>query len=491
MTTTTSSTGLVSSLGIGSGLDATSIISSLMAVESQPLTLLQNKASSINTEISAVGRINADTSAMGDKASALNSLSLWSKTTSTSTDATSVTADTSSGGAVPGSYTVSVSQLAQGQTVTAAALPTSSSTLSSGTLTIQLGTWAADGSFTDKSGSSPVSITIDPSSTSLSAIRDKINAANAGVTASIITDATGSRLSLRSTATGAENGFKISAAEDTDDGDPTTGLSALAYDPTAANSQMTLNQPAWNAKATINNVPVESASNTLTNVSDGLNLTLSKVTSSPVTVTVATDTASMQKAIQDWVTAYNALNGEIHTDTKYAPGAAVAQGTSTVDGPLQGDPSIISFQNQLRGIINTTSTTSAMYSRLSDIGVSVQSDGSLSIDSTKLSAALAHPDQVKALFTTQGTTAQDTGIMVRFSNLATQALATGGTLQTRASGLQSELSRNSDQQTEMQGHLDQTQARLTAQYQALDTTMSKMSALSSYVTQQVALMQKA
>jgi flagellar hook-associated protein 2 len=185
------------------------------------------------------------------------------------------------------------------------------------------------------------------------------------------------------------------------------------------------------------------------------------------------------------------MNGEIHRDTKYSPGAAVAQGTATVDGPLQGDPSIISFQSQLRGILNTTSTASSMYSRLSDIGITVQPDGSLATDSTKLSAAMAHPDELKALFTAQGTTPADTGIALRFANLTTQALGLDGTLKTRSSGLSDQLSRNGDQQTRMQYHLDQTQARLTKQYQALDTTMAQMTALSNYVTQQVTLMEKA
>jgi flagellar hook-associated protein 2 len=490
MTTTSSATGSVSSLGVGSnGLDLNAIISGLMAAESAPLTLLQNKASTINTEISAVGRISSYASTFGDKASALASASLWSKTTSASADAGVVTADTSSGNAVAGSYAVTVQQLAQGQTVTSAV----SSGVSSGTLTIQLGTWTAGTppSFADKSGSGPVSITIGAGDTSLASVRDKINAAGAGVTASIITDATGSRLSLRSTATGAENGFKITAAEDADDGDAATGLSALAYDPSGGGSQLNLNQSATNALATVNGISVVSASNTLANISDGLSLTLQKVSATPVNVTVSTDTASMQSAINDFVTAFNAMNSEIHKDTKYSPSATVAQGTATVDGPLQGDPSIISFQSQLRGILNTTSTASSMYSRLSDIGITIQPDGSLATDSTKLSAAMAHPDQLKALFASQGTTAADTGIAVRFSNLTTQALGVDGSLKTRSSGLQDQLSRNSDQQAEMQNHLDQTQARLTKQYQALDTTMSQMTALSNYVTQQVTLMEKA
>jgi len=498
MTTTNSATGSISSAGIGSGLDVKGIISSLMAVEAQPLTLLQDKATTVSTEISAVGQIQSLTSALGDKAQALSSLSLWTQTTATSADASAVAADTSTGTAAAGDYSVSVQQLAQGQTVTSGALSSSSGTFSAGTLTIQLGTYTTVAgtppttTFANKSGVSAISVTIGSGDTSLASVRDKINAAKAGVSASIITDATGSRLSLRSTDTGAENGFQISATEAVDDGNAATGLSALSYDGTGAGaSQLTLNQSSQNAKASVNGIAVESASNKLSNISDGLTLNLLKVSTTPVDVTVAADTAAMQKAITDFVTAYSALNANILSATKYDTSSAVKPGTSRKDGPLEGDPSILGFQNQLRAIVNTTSTTSTLYARLSDIGITVQTDGSLATNATKLTAALANPLELQKLFATQGSTAATTGIAVRFSNLSDAALAPDGSLASRNDGLKGELSRNSKQQDDMQTHLDATQARLTAQYQALDTTMSKMNALSSYVTQQVALMQKA
>ena len=496
MTTTSSTTGSISSAGLGSGLDVKSIISSLMAVEAQPLTLLQNKASTVNTEISAVGQIQSLTSTLSDKAHALSSTSLWTQTTSSSADTSVVTADTSTGTAAAGDYSVAVQQLAQGQTVTSSIA--AGAALGQGTLTIQLGTYASDGqvppttTFTDQPDSAAVTITIGAGDTALNSIRDKINAANAGVSASIITDANGSRLSLRSSTTGAVNGFKITAAETTDDGVAGTGLSALNYDPTGSGAQLVLNQSALNAKATVNGIAIESASNKLTNISDGLSLTLLKKTDSPIDVTVASDTASMQKAITDFVSAYSSLQSYISLQTKYDAGTTVSAGTSRTDGPLEGDPSVIGFQNQLRGVVNTTSTTSSLFARLSDIGITVQKDGTLSNTSaTKLTAALAHPDELQKLFATQGTTNENTGIAVRFAALATKATTIDGSLFSRTSGLQGELSRNSKQQDDMQVHLDATQARLTAQYQALDTTMAKMSALSSYVTQQVTLMEKA
>ena len=497
MTTTTSTTtGSISSAGIGSGLDVKGIISSLMAVESQPLTLLQDKATTVTTEISAVGQIQSLTSTMADKARALSSSALWTQTTSNSADPTIVTADTSTGTAAPGDYSVSVQQMAQGQTVTSSVA--AGTGLTAGTLTIQLGTYTSDGlvppttTFANASAAA-VSIPIGAGDTSLGAIRDKINAANAGVSASIITDANGSRLSLRSSTTGAANGFKITAVETTPDTDPTTGLSALAFDAStgAAASQLTLNQVALNAKATVNGIAIESATNKLSNISDGLSLTLMKKSDTPVEVNVSIDTGAMQTAISDFVSAYSALQSYISLQTKYDTGTAVAAGTARKDGPLTGDPSIIGFQNQLRGVVNTTSTTSSMFARLSDIGIAVQKDGTLAISNqNKLTAGLSNPTELQKLFATQGTTDADTGIMVRFATMGDRATSVDGSLYSRNNGLQGELSRNQKQQDDMQVHLDATQTRLTAQYQALDTTMSKMSALSSYVTQQVALMQK-
>jgi flagellar hook-associated protein 2 len=497
MTTIPSTTtGSISSAGIGSGLDVKGIISSLMAVESQPLQLLQDKASTVNTEISAVGQIQSLTSTLSDKAHALQSATLWTQTTSSTSDNTVVTADTAGGTAAAGDYSVSVQQLAQGQTAT---LATAATALSAGSIVIQLGTYTTDTAVPPNTtfqaaGAPSPAITIGPGDTSLTSIRDKINAAGAGVSASIITDASGSRLSLRSTTTGAVNGFQITATETTDDGNPATGLSALNFDGStgAANSQLTLNQFAQDAKATVNGIAVTSSTNKLANVSDGLSLTLLKKSDTPVDVSVASDTASMQKAITDFVSAYSALQSYISLQTKYDSSTAVAAGTARQDGPLQGDPSIVGFQNQLRAVVNTTSSTSSMFARLSDLGVEVQKDGTLKVaNNTKLTSALQHPDELSKLFTTYGTTNENTGIAVRFATLADNAVTVNGSLYSRADGLRGELSRNQKQQDDMQTHLDATQARLTAQYQTLDTTMSQMNALSSYVTQQVTLMEKA
>lgn len=479
----TTSTGSISSTGIGSGLDVNSIVGKLMAIESQPLTTLQSTASSLNTQLSAIGQLKSLTSAMRDAADKLTSLDLWNSTTTSSSDSASVTASTDSGAAV-GSYAVSVQALASAQTVSSSAFASGSATVGQGSLTLELGSWDSTQNppvFTGKSGASAVTIDI-AAGDSLSAIRDKINAAGAGVTATIINDASGARLSLRSSATGAENGFRVTAADDGSSGG--TGLDALAYDPgNPSAGAMSLNQSAANAQATINGIAISSASNTLTGVADGLTLNLLRTTSSTVTVGVAANDGAVTSAVNAFVSAYNSLAGYIATQTKYDP-------TSKTAGTLQGDFTTVGEQSQLRGVLNQATGMTGLYSTLSDVGISVQADGTLAVDSTKLTSALGHRSDLKQLFMADGDTAAQQGFMTRFRALGDNLLGTDGSLSTRTTGIQAMLKTNSDDQASMQTRLDQTQQRLMAQYQALDTMMAQLNATSSYLTNQLAAMTK-
>jgi flagellar hook-associated protein 2 len=475
MSTSVSATGSISSAGLGSGLDVNSIVSSLMAVESRPLTLLQNAASSLNTQVSAFGQLQSLTSGMRDAANALTSLTLWGQTTTSSSDASSVAVSTI-GTAAVGSYSVSVQNLAQSQTVSSSAFASSSTLLGEGTLTIELGGYVADGSstaFKPNDGSSPMSIAIGPGETSLASIRDKINAAGAGVTASIVTDASGARLALRSSNTGAQKAFRISTGDD--------ALSSLTYDgSTGAASAMTLNQSALDANATINGIAVTSASNKLDGVADGLTMTLLKATSGNVDVGVSADSAAVTSAVTKFVSAFNSLASYIRTNTKY-------DATSKTGGVLQGDRTVTQLQGQLRGIINQ-GMTGGRYAVLSEVGVTMQSDGTLAVDSTKLTNAVANRTDLKHLFSDNGSTTATQGFMTRFRNLGDSLLSQDGAIPTRESSLQSMLKSNGNSQTAMQNRLDQIQARLQKQYQALDTSMAQLNSTSSYLTQQLAAM---
>ncbi len=474
------SVGSISSTGIGSGLDVASMIDRLMALENRPLSLLKTQATTLNTKLSTVGKLQSNFAALRDKANALTSNTLWSNTVATSADASAVKVSTSAN-ATAGSYAVNVSQLALGQTVTSQAPAGGPLALNEGTLTIELGSWQAGSpaaGFDAKSGSTPVIITIGPDDTSLTAFRDKINAAGAGVTASIVTDASGARLSLRSTATGAENGFRISASETTDDGTADNGLSALSFDASAASSPMQRTMSAGNAVLTVNGIALTSASNTLNNVIDGLSLTLQKPTSGDVDVSVTSDTASVKTAITDLVGAFNTLASFIRTQTAYNADSKQA-------GGLQGDQSILALQNQLRGVLSEASGASSAWSRLSDIGIAIKADGTLETNTTKLDNALGNLPELKKLLATDGADSAASGFARRFKRLGDAALGAEGVFESRTASIKAGVTHNSKSQDAMQQRLDQTRARLQAQYTALDTKMATLNGLSSYMTQQI------
>lgn len=484
MTSSITGVGSLSSAGLGSGLDVNGIVQSLLAIEARPLDQLKEQATGLNTQISTFGKLQSLFSGMRDKANALTSLTVWDSTTATVADATAIKVATGTG-SIAGNYSVNVQTLAAGQTVVSSAFASATSELSFGSLSIELGAWSGTptDTFTPKSGTSAVTIDIAEGQTSLEAIRDQINGAGAGVVASIVTDATGARLSIRSKDTGAENAFRITATETFDDGDAAAGLSALSFDLLGGPSQLTRKQTATNAQVQVNGIDVSSASNTLDNVVDGLTITLLKQTTAAVDVTVAGDTAGIKTRITDFVTAYNELNNFLRQQTAYNADTKVA-------GPLQGDASAVGLGNRLRSVLNEASSASASWARLADVGVTMGKDGALSVDNTKLDAALVNLPELEKLLATDGADAASSGFMRRYKDLADAALASDGTFTTRNDSLQSRLRRNEQNQDHMQQRLDQIEARLRRQYTALDKTMSSMNGLASYVAQQMALLAK-
>jgi flagellar hook-associated protein 2 len=472
----------ISSTGLGSGLDVESIVSSLMAVERKPAALLETAATTMKSQLSTYGQLQSYVSAFQDKARALNSTTLWAQTVAASSDATVASVTTGTNTAA-GSYSLTVSELATSQTASTVVFPSKEHSLGQGQLTIDLGSWTGDpATFGLKAGSTSVTIDIGPGESSLAAVRDKINAAGAGVTATVIYDATGARLSIRSTETGVDNGFRISATETVPGDDGGLGLSALAYDPEGGASSMMLNQTAKNAKAKLNGLDIESASNTLADVADGLTIKLLKVSASPVDLTVTQDTESMKTKVTEFTTAYNDLANFIATQTKYNADSKVA-------GKLQGDRTVIGLQSQMREILRGTSTATSAFGSLSQVGLEVQANGTIKIETKKLDAALAKPAELRKLLASSDTTSDtSSGIVYRFNKLADQVLGAEGPLETRTAGIQSSITRNAKRVEAIDDRLAQTEKRLRAQYQALDTNMAKMSSLSSYVSQQLSLL---
>ena len=474
----------ITSLGVGSGLDINTIVQQLVAVESRPLNQMLSDANALKSQISSYGKINSLFSALQTASNKLTSSSLWSQSTASSSDTSAITVVGGSGAAA-GRYAVTVQSLANSQTLASATpLGAASDLVGSGTLTLELGTWDAGQALFDvKPGSSSASITVTASDT-LQTLRDKINGLGAGISASLVTDASGVRLSLRSSDTGAQNGFRITAADDDGLNADTAGLSRFAFDPPSGTTAMALKQVATNAAATVNGIAVSAASNQLDTVVEGLTIQLRKETATPVEVAVSSDREAVKTAVKAFADAYNALAVNIAEQTKYDP-------ASKTGGPLQGDSAAASLQRQMRTVLNTASGASATFPRLSDIGLRLQRDGTLSVDAATLDSATSKLAELKKAFANTDTvTPANAGFARRYANLATQILGVDGSLSTRTEGLRQRLTQNSDDQSRLSDRIARFQQRLVAQYTAMDSNLARLNSLSSYVTQQLAALNR-
>jgi flagellar hook-associated protein 2 len=481
MTTLSSATGTISSAGIGSGLDVSSIVSKLMAVEQQPLTKLQTQEATLQAQLSAFGQLNSVVSQLKDATTPLLDPTSYQLTNAASSDPSSVSAGTTAG-ALPGLYSVSVSQLSASQSVVSPGgqYTDSTSPVGTGSITITLGTWnAGQTTFTPNSAATAVTIPITSDVNTLAGIRDKINAANAGVTAALVTDTTGTRLALQSTNSGAANGFRVQVTDDDGNNTDNAGLSRLAFDPSGGATQMTLAQSSADTLATINGIAVTSASNTLSNVIDGMTFTVSKLTTQPVAVNVSRNTDSIKTKLSAFVTAYNAVNSFLAQATQYDASTKTA-------ALLQGDSTATGLDTQLHSILSKTTGASSLYATFSALGLQLQKDGSLKMDDTKVSAALANlPEATKALSNLDATTPGNNGLAKQFSDWATGVLQTGGLLPGKTDSIQRRIDANQKDQDAMNTRLAAIQQRLNAQYSNLDTVMASSNALNSFITQQI------
>jgi flagellar hook-associated protein 2 len=471
----------ISSPGVGSGLDVNSIVTQLVAIERAPITQLKKEASSLQTKLSAYGKLQSNLSALRDAASALTRTTTWAQTSGTSSDASAVTVTTDANNK-PGSYAVQVTQLASIQSNVSQVYASADTLVGEGTITIELGTWGAGNGFTAKPATVPIDISVGPPAKTLAEVRDMINAASTGITASVLTDANGSRLVFNSSVPGAANGFRISVTDTDGNNTDASGLSALAYNPAVGVVTMAQALAAANAAALVNGVAVSSPSNTMTNLVDGMTLTFNKTTTAAVQISTAPDKDAIKKKIEDFVTAYNNLNTELANQTKFDAASKTA-------GTLQGDSAAVGLRALLRNTLRTESGASTVFTRLSDVGFDVQRDGSITLDTKKLDNGLANLDELKKLFATSDSLVPaNNGIATLMRTQADAVLGIDGTLSTRSDGLRTRIQRNEKRQAEMEARVQQTEAQLRKQYTALDKQMGQLTSLSNYVTQQMTLL---
>jgi len=439
----------------GSVINVSSLVSQLVSATQAPQeALISGKTQQVTAQISAVGTLKSALATFQSSLSAINTPSAFNTLSASSSDPTAFTA-TADADATLGSYTVDISKLAQGQQLVSNAFTGGSSvTVGTGTLQISL-------------GGSHFNVSIDSSNDSVAGIAAAINAAtgNPGVEASVVTGTDGAHLVLTSTLTGAAN--TISVAE-TDGG---TGLSQITYSSTATTNYRE-QTAAQDAKFSISGVGYTSASNTVTDALSGVTLNLLAETTSDTTLSVATDTSTVESNINAFVSAYNTLQGAFASLGSY-------DSTTNTAGPMMGDALLSGVQNQVRSALySIVDTGSGTYDSLASIGITTNSDGTLSVNQATLAAALDSSfTAVSQLFSGTG------GVASSLNSQIDADLATGGSIDSRSKTLvqqENALTQQNDQLTQQMSALT---ASLTEQYSSLNTLLSSLQSTSSYLSQ--------
>jgi len=468
VTTSSATTSMAGSLspsgisfsGLGSGLDINSIVTQLVNAQGQPQQqLLANRQNSLNTTLSALGQLKSGLSSVQTAVDALNNIDLYRTRTVTVGNSALLNA-TASPGTAQGLYQIEVDQLATAQKQVSAGYASASSTVGSGTL-----------NFTTGSGSFSVNI---GATDSLSTIQSNINAAsgNNGVQASIINvdDGSGgtvSKLVLTSTQTGASNAITVTAADSDGNNTDASGLSALA------SNNLTQVAAAQDAIIKVDGQQVTSASNTVSSVVTGLTMNLTQAqVGVPTTLTVGTDNSTLTTALQNLVTQYNSYQTSYSNLTSYDT-------TSNTAGPLLGDATANSTNSALRSIFGANiSTGSATVQNLADIGIQIDQNGVMSLNTTKLNSSLqADPSAVRSLLTGTGT-----GLVAQVDKQLNPYLQFGGTFDSRTQSINSQLSRLTQQQADLTTNLQQYQKSLLSQFTAMDSYVAQMNQSLSFLS---------
>ncbi len=442
----------------GSVINVSSLVSQLVAATRAPQdSVIASQTESVSTQISAVGTLKGALSTFQSALSSLDTPTAFNAVTASTSDPTAFAA-TASSGAIGGTYAVSVAQLAQAEQLVSPAFSGSGAT-STGTGTLQVSL-----------GGSAFDITINSTNNNIEGIAAAINSAagNPGVTATVINGSDGAHLVLSSTLTGAANTIQVT---ETDSGG---GLAAFTYG-TGNTANYTQDSAAQDAQFSISGIAHSSASNTVSDALNGVVLTLLTPTTANASVTVSADTSAIVTNIGGFVTAYNTLVGTMSQLGSY-------DSTTGTAGPMLGDALLSGIQNEIRtSLYSLVNTGSATYNSLASIGITTNSDGTLSLNSARLQGALdSAPTSVSALF------GGANGIASGLNSQITADLAAGGTIDSRSTTLVQQENALTAQTNQLNTQMASLTASLTQQYSSLNTLLSSLQTTSSYLTQQFA-----
>jgi len=213
-------------------------------------------------------------------------------------------------------------------------------------------------------------------------------------------------------------------------------------------------------------------------------LSLASTSASPFTVTVSADKEGQRKAVNDFVTAYNALNSYLAEQTKY-------DDVTKRGGTLQGDSGALTVRQQMRAVLRESNTASATYQTLAAIGFSMNDSGALTVKEATLNQALTQPAELGKLFANLSEPGTATrGLALRIRDLGDTLTGSSGIVTSRTEGLRTRLKRNEEDQAAVEDRVERTRKRLLQQYQSLDTRMSTLNGQGSYVSQQLAMLNR-
>jgi flagellar hook-associated protein 2 len=433
--------GTISFGGLGSGIDVNTVVNGLVTASQGPLNAMKAQQSGLNAAKSSLSQIG---SLLGKLQTALEAVDETKEVGSyAATSSQSAVVASASGLANPGSYQVSVDHLAAAQRSYSDGQTSQSDALGlSGSLDISV------------AGGAVTSIALD-SSDSLDTIASKINGSGLRVSASIFNDGTKSYLQVAGLDTGAANTIAFSGT-------------TLGLDKTANRRQ-----DALDSQITIDNFTITRPTNQVQGAIPGVTLTLTAPTTTPATVKIATDPQGLANKLNSVVSAYNSVIDAVHTTAGY--GSATASVSA-----LSGDALLRSLTTRMSDAVGTV-VGSGTYQTLGSLGVSIDRDGHMALDSDKLNTALQKdPNAVAAVIA--GPTA-NTGAADVLRDVVKAFNAAGtGLLSSRQTSLASRLGSLSDRMNSEQDRLDAYAEALRKQFTALDKVMSQNQLNSSYLT---------
>jgi len=457
---------IASAIGIGSGIDINTLVTQLVTSEGQPaFNAIQRQESAVNARLSGLGTLKSALSDFQSVVSKLKDGSLFQTHQAASSDESRLLV-TAGIGSVAGSHTVEITQLATRQkSIATAEFANLSDTVGTGSLT-----------FTAASGST-FNLLITDGNKSLSAIRDAINgeAGNDFVTASIINvdnaDSSGtiSKLVLTAKEPGSDSAFTVTGT-DSDGQDDALGLSRIF------SSQSKILTGALDAIVKVDEQTATRSTNSLTDVLPGLTLDLKAAgVGTKINVEVTLDTEAVNKTIGDFVSAYNKL----HTTTKnLGKYGGSTDGSGSGNGALLGDSTLRLVASQMRQLAsNTVSSAANDYNSLAMIGIKIDKEGVMSLDSTQLNSALAaNLQSVSSVFSSSD------GVATRLDARLNDFLQSGGPLDSQQSSLQKQLSGFESRRNDVQARMDSLQKSLLKQFTAMDLAVGQFRNTGSFLS---------